>query len=246
MSNESQNITLALLLQSLEDDFNPLERARILEILKNAQPSDEALLGAKMILEDNNWDYTVLRTVFNKTTKRIEQLETKRAKTRITYLKYAAALLPLTLLIGYFMTTTFRAKEDISQYYPVEEGLPNLMGPEKTDWDALMELYSAHKMNPAFSVSEGILAQKPQNDTAIYFHGIIGYELKKYKLAQRDFSNMERYKESVFYYDGIFRLGFALKNQNKIKAAQQQFERIAKDSTNPFNQQAKVVLRHCK
>ena len=36
MNTENQNIELALLLQSLEDDFNPQERMRILEQLKIA------------------------------------------------------------------------------------------------------------------------------------------------------------------------------------------------------------------
>ena len=72
MNNENQNITLALLLQSLEDDFNPQERMRILEQLKNRPTTDEALLGAKMLLEEKNWDYAVLKRAFAKTEDRIE------------------------------------------------------------------------------------------------------------------------------------------------------------------------------
>ena len=74
MNNHNQNIDLALLLQSLEDDFDKKERLRILEQLKNSAPTDEALLGAKMLLEENNWDYTVLKKVFSKTENRIEAI----------------------------------------------------------------------------------------------------------------------------------------------------------------------------
>ena len=242
MTDENQNITLALLLQSLGDDFNPQERARILEILKNTTPKEESLLGAKMLLANNNWDYTALKNAFETTANHIEQLASTSPKPRYTYLKYAAVLLPLAFLVGYFITTTYKSKEDIDQYYPKEEGLPNFMSPEQTNWDSLMVLYRAHKMKEAFIVSEEILAQKPQNDTAIYFHGIIGYELKNYTIAQKEYLKIAAMKESVFYYDGLFRLGFALKNRNENKAAQLQFEKIATDSNNPYNQNAKVVL----
>ena len=104
MNIENQNITLALLLQSLEDDCNPQERMRILEQLKNSQTTDEALLGAKLILEENNWDYSVLKKAFATTEDRIETLA---FNTKITnnkkYLKYAAILLPIAFVLGYFV-----------------------------------------------------------------------------------------------------------------------------------------------
>lgn len=242
MNTENQNITLAKLLQSLEDNFNPQERARILEQLKNSQPTDEALLGAKILLEDSNWDYTVLKKAFETTTERIEQMASKPPELSFSYFKYAAVLLPLIFFLGYFITKTDKEKDAIDQYYPKEEGLPNFMSPEKTNWDHLMELYRANKMKEAFLVSERILVQKPLNDTAIYFNGVIAYQLKKFKIAQRGYSNISGCKESVFYYDGLLRLGFALKKQNEIKAAQLQFESIAKDSNNPYNQNAKEIL----
>ena len=67
MTNTNNQITLELLLQSLENDFDSKERVRIFEELKNSNPTDDALLGAKLLLEENNWDYTVLKKVFKKT-----------------------------------------------------------------------------------------------------------------------------------------------------------------------------------
>lgn len=240
-------MTLALLLQSLEDDYNPQERMRILEQLKNNQPTDEALLGAKLLLEENNWDYNVLKKAFAETEDRVETLasHTKR-KNNSTYLKYAAVLLPIALVLGYFVIQSLTNKPNIEQFYTKEEGLPNYMGTEKTNWDNLMELYRANKMKEAFAISQQILTQKPQNDTAIYFHGVISYELKNYKTAKTDYTKITQNKESVFYYDAAFRLGFTLKNLNENKAAQQQFETITKDQNNPYNEKAKVVLEYLK
>ncbi len=247
MNTENQNMTLALVLQSLEDDFDPQERIRILEQLKNSTPTDEALVGAKMLLEENNWDYIVLKKVFSKTEDRIATLASKTKRTnKSKYLKYAAVLLPITFVLGYFINQSLNNKPSIEQFYIKEEGLPNYMGTEKTNWDDLMKLYRANKMNDAFIVSQQILVQKPQNDTAIYFHGVISYELKNYKNAKTDFTKITQNNESVFYYDAAFRLGFALKNLNEYKAAQQQFETITKDLNNPYNEKAKVVLEQIK
>lgn len=247
MNTENQNINLALLLQSLEDDFDTQERMRILEQLKNSQPTDEALLGAKMLLEANNWDYKVLAKAFAKTEDRIEKIasNTKRTNNR-NYLKYAAVLLPIAFVLGYVINQSLTNKPSIEQFYIKEEGLPNYMGTEKTNWNPLMELYRANKMKAAFDISEQILIQKPQNDTAIYFHGVISYELKNYKTAKTDYTKITQNKESVFYYDATFRLGFTLKNLNENKAAQQQFETITKDQNNPYKEKAKVVLKHLK
>lgn len=249
MNTENQNMTLALLLQSLEDDFDPKERVRILEQLKNSNPTDEALLGAKILLEENNWDYTMLKKAFATTEDRVEVVASNTKRTNNSkYLKYAAVLLPIAFVLGYFVnqSQSLTNKPDIEQFYIKEEGLPNYMGTEKTNWDTLMELYRANKIKEAFAISQQILTQKPQNDTAIYFHGVISYELKNYKTAKTDYTKITQNKESVFYYDAAFRLGFTLKNLNENKAAQQQFETITNDQNNPYNEKAKVVLEQIK
>jgi hypothetical protein len=245
MNTENQNINLALLLQSLEDNFDTQERMRILEQLKNSHPTDDPLLGAKMLLEENNWDYTVLKKAFTKAENRIEIVASSAKRTSNSkYLKYAAVLLPITFVLGYLINQSLTKKQEIEQFYSKEEGLPNYMGTEKTNWDPLMQLYRDNNMKEAFAISQQILAQKPKNDTAIYFNGVISYELKNYKIAKTDFAKITQNKESVFYYDATFRLGFTLKNLNENKAAQQQFEKIIKDQNNPYNEKAKVVLEH--
>ena len=243
MNIENQDNILILLLQSLEDDFDPINRERILEQLKKSNPTDEALLGAKMLLEENNWDYKVLKKAFTKTEDRIEKIDyNSKRRNNSKYLKYAAVLLPIAFALGYFINDSIGNKQSIENYYPKEEGLPNYMGTEKTDWDHLMKLYRANKTKDAFNVSQQILAQKPQNDTAIYFHGVISYELKNYKVAHTDYIKITQNKESVFYFDATFRLGFTLKNLQELKIAKQQFEKVANDANNPFNKKAKVVL----
>ena len=52
MNNSNQHITLEILLKSLENDFDKVERARIFQSLKDTEPTDDALIGAKMLLEE--------------------------------------------------------------------------------------------------------------------------------------------------------------------------------------------------
>lgn len=247
MNTNNQNMTLTILLQSLEDDFNPQERIRILEQLKNSQPSDEALLGAKFLLEKNNWDYTVLKKAFAKMEEKVDLVASQtKLKNNRTYFKYAAVLLPITFVLGYFIIESFNNNQNIEAFYLKEEGLPNYMGTEKTNWNPLMELYRANKMKEAFAISQQILTQKPQNDTAIYFHGVISYEQKNYKTAKTDYTKITQNKKSVFYYDAAFRLGFTLKNLNENSAAKQQFETITNDQNNPYNEKATLILEYLK
>ena len=138
MNNHNQNIDLALLLQSLEDDFDKKERLRILEQLKNSAPTDEALLGAKMLLEENNWDYKVLKQAFDTTQDKIEAvaLGTKQTQKRHPYLKYAAVLIPFVAIAGYFLLNTSKS---IDTYFIKDTGLPNLMSTSENDWNKLMQ-----------------------------------------------------------------------------------------------------------
>lgn len=244
MNLENQNNFLALLLESLQNDFDPEQRIRILEQLKGSNPTDDSLIGAKMLLEENDWDYLALKEAITKTENRVQKTSTETQKrNKINILKYAAVLIPIAFVLGYFINQSLSNKRSIENFYPKEEGLPNYMGAKKTDWDNLMKLYRANNLKDAFNVSEQILVQKPQNDTAIYFHGIISYELKNYKVANADYVKITENKASVFYYDATFRLGFTFKNLKKLKTSKQQFEQVADDANNPFCKKAKEVLK---
>ena len=247
MDTENQNISLSLLLASLEDDFDNEERLRIFELLKNSNPIDDALVGAKMLLEENNWDYKILKKLFFLTENKVEGLAFKTKKIKnINYFKYAAVLIPITFIFGFLINQNIFYKTSIEQFYFKEEGLPNYMGIEKNEWNDLMELYRANKFKEAFKISEQLIIYKPQNDTATYFHGIISYELRNYKLAKSEFTKISQNKKSVFYYDASFRLGFALKNLQKVNDSKSQFEKVSKDYENPFNEKAKIVLKEFK
>lgn len=246
MTNTTNHITLELLLQSLENDFDSKKRERIVAELKNSNPTDDALLGAKLLLEENNWDYTVLKKAFEKTENRIDALANAKPKqaAKINYLKYAAVLLPIAFVLGYFITVNFdNNPESIDKYYIKEEGLPNLMSSKKTNWEDLMQLYKSNQLEKAFTLSEKMTSQKVENDTANYFHAVIAYDLKKYAVAKEYFGKVTTKKQSVFYNEASFRLGFTLSKLHQNKEAKLQFESVKVDSNNPYQEEAAKVLK---
>lgn len=241
MNNNKKYITLELLLQSLENDFDKQERELIFKDLKNSTPTDDALLGAKLILEQNNWDYLALKNAFTKAENRIENLATRKPKTN--YLKYAAVLIPIAIISGYFIIQTSNIDSSIDKYYIKEAGLPILMSNKKTNWDELMQLYKSNQIEKAFALTENIKLQKPENDTINYFQAVIAYDLKKYHIAKEGFEKVTKNKQSAFYNEAEFRLGFALKYLKKDQEAKNQFETVKVNNKNPYNDEADKVLK---
>ena len=242
MNNSNQHITLEILLKSLENDFDKVERARIFQSLKDTEPTDDALIGAKMLLEENNWDYTILQQAFDKTRDKIEAiaLGTKQAQKRHPYLKYAAVLIPFVAIAGYFLLNTSKS---IDTYFVKETGLPNLMSNDKNDWNQLMQLYKSNELESAYQLSEEIGKEKRNNDTVIYYKAVIAYDLNKFEMAIENFKNISANKQSIFQADAEFRLGFSLLKSGKKEEAKQQFERVKSNSENPFNADAATILK---
>lgn len=242
MNNSNQHITLEILLKSLENDFDKVERARIFQSLKDTEPTDDALIGAKMLLEENNWDYTILQQAFDTTQDKINAvaLGTKQTQKRQPYLKYAAVLIPFVAIAGYFLLNTSKS---IDTYFIKDTGLPNLMSTSENDWNKLMQLYKSNELESAYQLSEEIGKKKRNNDTVIYYKAVITYDLNKFEMANENFKNISTNKQSIFQADAEFRLGFSLLKSGKIEEAKQQFERVKLNSENPFNADAAIILK---
>ena len=242
MNNSNQHITLEILLKSLENDFDKVERARIFQRLKDSEPIDEALIGAKMLLEENNWDYTILQQAFDTTQDKINAvaLGTKQTQKRQSYLKYAAVLIPFVAIAGYFLLNTSKS---IDTYFIKDTGLPNLMSTSENDWNKLMQLYKSNELESAYQLSEEIGKKKRNNDTVIYYKAVIAYDLNKFEMANENFKNISTNKQSIFQADAEFRLGFSLLKSGKKKEAKLQFEKVKSNSENPFNSDAATILK---
>lgn len=241
--NNSNHITLEILLKSLDNDFDKAEREKILKELKDSEPTDDALLGAKMLLEEHNWDYKVLQQAFNKTQVKIDAVvsRTKPTQQKSNYLKYVAVFIPFVAIAGYFLLNNSKS---IDEFYIKETGLPNLMSSESAaDWSKLMQLYKSNELENADELSQKISETKKENDTVNYFKAVIAYDLKKFEIATENFKKIEANKKSVYNADAEFRLGFSLLKSGKKQEAKQQFEKILSNLESPYNSEATTILK---
>lgn len=241
MDNKEQNILVEEILKSLDKNFDAAHRAQILQQLKESNPTNDALLGAKLLLEENNWDYKVVQQAFAKTESRIDSLASKPAKSKRNLLKYAAVLAPFLMVFGYYFSN---ANKSIDGFYTSADGLPNTMSAENaSSWEDVMIPYRAAEYEKALAISKTILIQKPANDTAVYYQAVVAYELHQYNLSKRNFKLVISQKNSNFYNESAFRLGFTLAKLNETQAANEQFKKVAKDTNNPYFEDAKTILR---
>ncbi len=238
----NQHLTFKMLLESLDDDFDKTDRLRIFQLLKNYEGIDDALLGAKDFLETNNWDYLLLKNALHKTETRIDKIASRHtivASSKKIYLKYVALLIPIAI-VSYFSLGT---SPSIDDYYMADPGLPNLMSTtSQNQWNHLMDLYQSNQFDKAYNYAVELEEFKSKNDTAIYFKGVLAYELKKYTAASDDFKKIELDKKSIFNHNAEFRLGFSLLKSGNKTEAKQQFQKIALNIESPFTDEAKTIL----
>ena len=242
MEENLQHNLLDRLLKSLEDDFDATFREAIFQDLKNSNPTIDALLGARLLLEQNNWDYKVMQQAFATTENRIKTLVQSKNKTR-QWLQYAAVVVPLLLLSGYFL---YSSTKNIDAFYTPADGLPQLMGTEKvTTWNDLMEPFQAKEYSKAYEIATQLLKQKPANDTALYYHAVVAYEVQEYAMSKANFDAVVSQKNSNFYNEAAYRLGFTLAKLQQTDEAKAQFKKVSQDKNNPYSEDATVLLKAC-
>lgn len=243
MRSLEHNISLELVLKSFEDDFDATERQVIFQILKDNDFKDEALAGVKLLLEENNWDILKINQKFKSSEKRIDDLVIihKNKNKKNVYLKYAAVLIPFIALITFYFTNN---SNSIENHYIEEKGLPNLMTNKtvESNWNNLMKSYKLKDYQKAYEIVLNINEIKTQNDTAIYFKGVIAYKLQKTNEAKESFKEVLKFENSVFKYDAEFRLGFSLYNSGRKDEAKKVFQKIQLENDNPFQTEASKII----
>lgn len=227
-------------LQSIET--NEQKRA-LVESIKQIRTDEESLMGAILFLKDHDWDLDHLKNALDKTNLRLDTVNKKVSKTKWvkSRLKYAAVLiLPLGLLVGYYLTSY--TNRSIDRLYVEEPGLPNLMSNIKPDkWNKTMTYF---KKGDFISTLESLNNSniEKNNDTLLYFKAVSYYKLGHYQKSLSFYKEHFNHPYSAFHADSEFRIGFAWYKIGATKRAQQQFMSIAKDKNHPYNKEATLIL----
>lgn len=165
-----------------------------------------------------------------------QQMDAPVKKSSIVKLVAWTSSMAAAVIIGFFIFQHYSELNNVQlakQYWPHEEGLPVKMS-TKGKYDDAMNAYKLGQFEKAQKLLESI-----DSDTAIYFSGVVSFELEDYPLAEKEFQQID--KNSLYYDEAQFRLAMVLISSNEVAKA----KRILKkqiDNKTEFARDSKEIL----
>ncbi len=214
-----ENSELNQLIDLLE---NPSALKQKIELIKLSKNITEETEGFLVLYDLNNGDCTKIKK-YLKESKSKTLFPLKKKIQITTCLKYAAVFI---ILLGASIFLCIREDKVASLSHQFEEpGLTNYMSTEKlTNWEDIMFEYKTKNYLGANEKIEKALVLFPQNDTLIYFSGIVNYDLNKLVLAKEKLDEIavssSVFKDRSNYYLGriAFQKGENIEAKNIFKS----------------------------
>lgn len=185
--------------------------------LKSSSNLNESTEGFITLFDLYNGDVQKIKAYLNDS--KIQIIQPQKKKPFVTsYLKYAAILLILIGVGSLFFQSNDKQPITLKNEFK-EPGLSNYMSAESTtNWEDIMFDYKTKDFKKAETKLEKALTLFPENDTLLYFSGVVKYDLKKFdqaksKLLKITHSN-SAFKDRATYYLGRI----AFEKGNKIEA----------------------------
>jgi len=236
MNHTNSNISLEVLLAALKDK----ERKQwAINELKNLNSSDKELLGLQYFMEQNNYDVTKLALFLSSTEQRFADIKHTPSKPSYGWLKMVASVVVLVSLSvgGYFYMFSENSYEKYAFHEP---GLPVFMSDDNTSIDNWMTEFKDNNFITAQKMGEELLAKNANNDTILYFLGVIYCQLENYpqgliNFKKVSFNNVEL-KNKAYFLEALCVL-----ETNKTDA-KKYFEAIAKDTSSVYAEKATQIL----
>ena len=185
--------------------------------LKSSSNLNESTEGFITLFDLYNGDVQKIKAYLNDS--KIQIINHQKKKPFVnSYLKYAAILL-IIIGVGSLLFLS-KDKQPITLKNEFKEpGLSNYMSAESTThWEDIMFDYKTKNFKIADTKLEKALILFPQNDTLLYFSGVVKYELKKFDQAKSNLLKIAHsnstFKDRASYY--LARIAF--EKGNRIKA----------------------------
>jgi hypothetical protein len=214
-----ENSELNQLIELLD---NPSALKHKIELLKHSKNSTDETEGFIVLYDSNNGDCIKIKKYLNDSKSKI-LFPLKKKNQFTTYLKYAAVFIVL-LSAGIFLCIREDKVASLSHQFE-EPSLTNYMSTEKlTNWEDIMFEYKTKNYLGANEKIEKALVLFPQNDTLIYFSGIVNYDLNKLVLAKEKLDEIavsaSVFKDRANYYLGriAFQKGENIEAKNIFKS----------------------------
>lgn len=208
----------------------PNDLKKLILELRDEKNLSEEVKGFIVLYDSFNGDCNAVKNYITSTEKFIVS-KSKPIKRSISYLKYAAVLL-LILGVGgllYFGNTTFKPTTITSKSNPKifkEPGIPILMGDSaQIDWAPLM--YAMANESKEKSISEWRKIQKiaPENDTVLYFGGLVYFNASQEQKAEKYF-HLNRQIQSIYNDRSLYFIAIIDWKQNKLEEAKEKFQQL--------------------
>ncbi|MEN9302983.1 MAG: hypothetical protein RL264_1412 [Bacteroidota bacterium] len=223
-----------------------LLKSQIDELRKDPSLSDE-IKGFIVLFDSFGGDCAAVKQYLDNTETFIVSKE-KTVKFSFPYLKYAAILL-LFLSIGgmlYYGKSTSKSTTINSKNNPeifVEPGIPIFMGNKQTiDWAPLM--YAIKKESRAKAISEWRKIQKiaPENDTVLYFGGLIYFNANQIQKAEKYFKR-NRQIQSTYNDRSLYFIAMIDWKRNKREEAKKKFQQLTSSTDLELKKAAKNRIK---
>lgn len=219
----------------IEDSMSFDERVAFeKELLLNEGLKDE-LEAYKLIIEGVRQDSQEeeLKEFLKGVDKRIELPLKKEYKMPINWQVIVAA--SIAIAIGMFWFASSNKQNRIAdQFYFPDSGFPVYMSQE-ADMNVLMNAFKTGDYQSAAAIVSELKENDPQNDTILYYSGVIAYELEDYDAAIRHFKNVMT--PSEFREKADFRFILACLKNESYNTVEEELSRLLNNKNHSFHQE---------
>ena len=226
---------------------NPTQLQVEIEILRSNTNVSEESKGFIVLYDSFEGDCKAIKKYLSSTeTQILAPLQAK--STSFLFLKYAAGIAFLIGLGGYFYyystpANNLTSKTANKKELFVEPGIPIFMGENpKIEWGNLM--FAIEKENTEKAIAEWQKIQKlaPENDTVLYFGGLVFFNANQIQKAEKYFKQ-NRQIQSTYNERSLYFIAMIDWKRNKREDAKKKLLQLTSTSDEALKKAVKIHLK---
>jgi hypothetical protein len=233
---ENSDKDLATWISDLRD---PARSKAAIEELMNLQTDKEEIKGLKLFLMQNNGDTESLWIFFDRNKNKTFEKKQWQFKS-FAQIGIAASVI---VLVGLAISFLIKDESIIAKYGVYDPGLPVLMSSanshEMGNW---MQEYKAGNFEQALEKGNELLIKEPENDTILYYQGVIHMQLTHIESAVELFEILKENTHSTYLIPAQYNLSLCYLSLDRKPKATSLLRKVAASSDEEYAAQAKLLL----
>ncbi len=226
---------------------NPAQLKVEIEILRSNANVSEEINGFIVLYDSFEGDCEAIKKYLSSTeTQILEPLQVK--STSFSFLKYAAGIAFLMGLVGYFYyystpANNLTSKTANKKELFVEPGIPIYMGETpKIAWEKLMFAIKKESTSKAISEWQKIQTIAPENDTVLYFGGLVYFNANQIQKAEKYFKQ-NRQIQSTYNDRSLYFIAMIDWKRNKREEAKKKLLQLITTTDLELKKAVKIHLK---